>query len=63
MKAIRTLRIVASFCFVQALSLSAAPNPGAVVAWGDDGSGESSVPVGLTNVIAIGGGGLPQPRA
>jgi alpha-tubulin suppressor-like RCC1 family protein len=29
---------------------------GTVVAWGDDGNGQSSVPAGLTDVVQVAGG-------
>ena len=39
------------------LSPALAAIPGPVVAWGDNGSGQTTVPVGLSGVTAIAGGG------
>jgi alpha-tubulin suppressor-like RCC1 family protein len=45
----------ARICIEQALSL-ALKNDGTLVAWGDNGAGQITVPAGLSNVIAVAAG-------
>src|SRR6267378_5876214 len=46
------------FCFSSGSGLLSCAGGTQVVAWGDNSQGQTNVPPGLTNVIAISGGGL-----
>src|SRR5947209_2585723 len=46
------------FCFSSGSGLLSCTGGTQVVAWGDNSQGQTNVPPGLTNVIAISGGGL-----
>ena len=50
-------RMVVSLCLLGTFSAEAGSQPGAVVAWGRNDSGQTNVPPGLSNVVAIAGGG------
>ena len=50
-------QVVVSLCLLGTFSAEAGSQPGAVVAWGRNDYGETNVPPGLTNVVAIAGGG------
>lgn len=50
-------KIAFSFCLLGALRAEAGPPPCTVVAWGQNTYGQASVPAGLSNVVAVAGGG------
>lgn len=50
-------QVVVSLCLLGTFSAEAGSQPGAVVAWGRNDYGETNVPPGLSNVVAIAGGG------
>jgi hypothetical protein len=50
-------QIVVLLCLFGACLAEAGIPPGTVVAWGSNGSGQTNVPSGLTNAVAIAGGG------
>ena len=49
-------QVVVSLCLLGTFSAEAGSQPGAVVAWGRNDYGETNVPPGLSNVVAIAGG-------
>ena len=48
--------IFVSFCLLGASSAEASYQLGTVVAWGDNSSGQTNVPAGLTSAVAVAGG-------